>query len=278
MGKLILCTGKITEEPYCFPLTNTKVYSMEELCYYIYNNIYSIGEELFYESLAHWIGSNLEMKETEEKLIKMITEKQSKKDLVVTVLCSGDYYEEQEIKELIKVMDQLEQMTDFERNKLKGDNFLKFKDYGNAKKVYESLLNSEEAKALSDMERGNMLHNLGVAKIHSSSYEDAASNFRQAYEKNQNEKSMYSCLLALKLGKKDEKYREILELFSIGEDMASHIANQLEIAMIEAEALKDYQKIEKIKELKENGQVEEYYMRLNNTVSRWKEEYKNGLL
>ena len=47
MGKLILCSSVIAKNPYCFPMTKTKVYSIEEVCYYIRNNIYMMQEEVF---------------------------------------------------------------------------------------------------------------------------------------------------------------------------------------------------------------------------------------
>ena len=46
MGKLILCSGKSTNRPYVLSIIGYRAYSIEELCYYIYNNIYSIDESL----------------------------------------------------------------------------------------------------------------------------------------------------------------------------------------------------------------------------------------
>ena len=43
MGKLIFCTGQVTQKPYTFPFSKTKIYSMEELNYYLYNNIYKLN-------------------------------------------------------------------------------------------------------------------------------------------------------------------------------------------------------------------------------------------
>ena len=48
MGKLILCSSVIAKNPYCFPMTKTKVYSIEEVCYYIRNNIYMILNLLYH--------------------------------------------------------------------------------------------------------------------------------------------------------------------------------------------------------------------------------------
>ncbi|MFR0848667.1 MAG: hypothetical protein ACLSG9_12400 [Eubacterium sp.] len=43
----IVCEGKVAEHPYVMPYTGRKVYSLEELCCYLYENIYSINREFF---------------------------------------------------------------------------------------------------------------------------------------------------------------------------------------------------------------------------------------
>ena len=40
---LILCDGRLAEKPYKMPVTRQNIYSLEELCYYIYHNIYTTG-------------------------------------------------------------------------------------------------------------------------------------------------------------------------------------------------------------------------------------------
>ena len=55
---LILCDGRLAEKPYKMPVTRQNIYSLEELCYYIYHNIYTITEEFFQESLADWLRAS----------------------------------------------------------------------------------------------------------------------------------------------------------------------------------------------------------------------------
>ena len=108
MGKLIQCSSKLAKEPYHFPLTKTNVYSLEEVCYYIRHNIYMMQEEIFDRDFAHWVNRELGLGETADKLEKLISEHHNLKDIVVTICCSCDYYEEDEIRELIQIMDDLE--------------------------------------------------------------------------------------------------------------------------------------------------------------------------
>ena len=89
MSSLILCNTVKAENPFYFELTGTNIYTIEELCYYIYNNIYIITEEIFDDDLVFWLREELEMVELSEKISDMLLHKNSLKDIVVTIFCSS---------------------------------------------------------------------------------------------------------------------------------------------------------------------------------------------
>ena len=49
MAGVILSRSKYAEKPYYITNMSINIYSLEELCYYIYNNIYLIGTDLVFE-------------------------------------------------------------------------------------------------------------------------------------------------------------------------------------------------------------------------------------
>ena len=55
MGKIIVCNTKTAQNPYTFLNTKVSVYSYEELCYYLYNNMVLVGEEDVSARLSAWI-------------------------------------------------------------------------------------------------------------------------------------------------------------------------------------------------------------------------------
>ncbi|MFA9464265.1 MAG: hypothetical protein ACERKN_08205 [Velocimicrobium sp.] len=278
MGKVILCTGNITDEAYLFPDTNTRIYSIEEMCYYIYHNIYSLSEADFTIKMADWIKNNLLIAETSEKLKKMIRKKGTLKDMVVTVLCSADFYEEDEIKQLIRVIDKLETCSLMERKKLRGDNFLKGRDYKNAAVVYYSILKEEKDMSCSKKFLGDILHNLGIIKMNTSTYEDAAKTFQRAYEKNKNKDSLLAYLMCIKFAKKDDSIlKETTQYKDVIVDINT-LLSEIEGSMLKAETIEEFQKFENSKKLKNEGKMLEYYEGLERMITQWKDEYKNGLI
>lgn len=278
MGKLILCTGKVAKTPFFFPNLKVKVYSIEELCYYIYNNIYSFRTELFDEALADFVENELEMETLAEKLRVLLKRKASLKDMVVTILCSADYYEEQEIKQLIAVIDRLERSNPIECKKLEADFHLGKKDYRSAEKAYEEILQNEVESRQPVSWFGNVYHNLGIIRMHTCTYMEGARAFLTAYEKNRNKESLSAYFVCLKFAKQQELLEKEMTRFHITEDTKHQIDLEIEKTMQEAKQQEDFAALHLAKKKKEEGNVEEYYRILEHTMTQWKEEFKNGVI
>ena len=124
MAGLIWCKGKYSTRPYYISNMAVNIYSMEELSYYIYNNIYLIGTDLFDTGLIDFIDRELGEKELAEELEFLSSQNAGLAEMVITVLRHVDYYSEEEISELRKVIDMLDTQNALERLKLRADNFL----------------------------------------------------------------------------------------------------------------------------------------------------------
>ena len=68
MGSLILCHHKHAVHPYDITRIHRKVYTIEELCYYLCNNLYLIDYTIMNEQLCRWLEEELEMKELASRL------------------------------------------------------------------------------------------------------------------------------------------------------------------------------------------------------------------
>lgn len=277
MGKFILCAGKLAEEPLHFPLTNCDVYSMEELCYYLYENIYTITGETFNRKMVVWLKEQLEMEEMADKLEYMIENKNSMTDIVVSLLCCTDYYTEDEIRDVIKIMNSINNLPLWGRRKMKGDNYLRYRKYTDAAKEYEKILHSRDAEELDVKEYGNILHNLAIAHVHTKTLRFAAQEFKEAYSRNNNEESLKQYLFALKLGKYEKEFAEEIIYYQVSEDKVKEYLTELRDILNEAESLKVYKKIKKLSKLKEDGKVAEYYDNIEMLIYKWKQEYKEEM-
>lgn len=277
MGKFILCAGPLAKEPYHFALTNTDVYSLEELGYYLYHNIYTISLKTFDEHFFRWIELELKRPDLAEKWREICNVSEDIKDIVVSILCATDYFTKLEIESLIKTVDLINDMLPIQRRKMEADNYLKYQDLDKALQVYKEIVGSDEARDLTPKEFGNILHNIAIIHVQMHAFERAEREFRQAYSLNQNEESLREYMYLLKLQHKDKQLmQEILE-YNLSEETVQTYLADLENILLEAEATKNYKKIIELPALKESGKVGDYYYAIDTMIFKWKQQYKHGM-
>jgi len=85
MGKMILCRGKQTDKPLVIEGTGMRLYTAEELCYYIYNNIYLIGQDFINGRLIEFLRQTGE-EDLSERVRSLYEKKAGLAEILVTIL------------------------------------------------------------------------------------------------------------------------------------------------------------------------------------------------
>ncbi len=274
MSKLILCSGVRTKIPYCFAATGIKVYSMEELCYYIYHHIYMIEEDIYSEALIDWIQAELKLAGRAEKLRQLKRQNADVKTMVTFVLCSADYYNEAEIKGLLKKLDDMIGMPKVKRSCIKADSSLSEGQYREAAAEYEKIIRSEEAKDLAPEDYGDILHNLAIAKVHTVGLKEAAELMLEAYERNRRKESLIQYLFTLRLMGQEDLYTDKLEEYQVSNEMREALDSFIEGKMEEALQSQSMVDILYLKHKKNTGEMLEYYRKTEELLEAWKTEIR----
>jgi len=274
MSKLILCSGSRTEKPYCFTSAGIRVYSIEELCYFLFECVYLIDEDMFCDALIEWIRTELKLTERAEKLKLLKLQKADLKTMVTVLLCSADYYSEQEIKGLIKTLDEISGMPLIKRYCIKAGSYLTKQKYKEAATEYNRILESVEAISLSPEEYGDILHNLAVAKVHSSGFQEASELFCQAFERNHREESLQQLLYCLQLSGKNNPYTEKLEKYHVNDGIHNRMLNDLEKKQEEINNSEIMKKLQKLRQSKEQGKMMDFYEASDELIGEWKAEIR----
>ena len=274
MSKLILCSGERTKRPYGFAQAGIRIYSIEELCYYLYNHVYMITEEMFCNDLFDWIETELKLPERAQKLKQLKKQKSDLKTMVTVILCSADYYTEYEIKVMLKLLDDIIGMPLIKRNCIKANNWLRNGQYLDAATEYERMINSMEATELSPEEYGDIYHNMAVAKVHITGLKEASKLFYQAYERNHRENSLRQYLYTLRLSNNDMGYLDKAEEYQVSEELKDSITEFLEQKENEAEYSEQRKEIEYLKQKKAKGKMKEYYKMTDDIIDSWKSKIR----
>lgn len=265
MGRLILCCGEKAENPWYVKETDTKLYSIEELCYYIYNNIYIISRKFFTLGLTAWIEKELKLPAEAARLKNLVQKGNSCKDMVVTVLCCCDYYQEEEIKDLLPIMDELETMSEARREKYKADLWLKKEQYTMAGKEYRKLL-IHQGEGLTVEETGDVYYNLGVICLYAGTLEEAARHFWEAYGRNHRKEALRAYVQACQMAH--------IEVTQLTKEEMDGLLQEFRETEEEYTKTTDYRRLSQAAEKKKEGLAGAYYEEIDQLLKEWKLEYR----
>jgi len=273
MGRIILCTSVQAKKPYILPVSEIKIYTIEELCYYVYHNIYEITVDYFGEELVKWLRDELGFVTVAKKLQIMIDNNSDLKDRVITLMCSCDYYKEEDIKALLHIITDMENMPFCGRMKIKADYLMKYGKYVLAKREYDRLLSGVYAVNLSAKEYGNILHNRSMVCFYTGAYSEAIEGFKDAYSRNNDKKTLKHYLYALLLNSEKAKYESEVLKYGVSKEESDMIVAELSKTFANAENSSEYQEIIKAKKYMNQDEAYEYAGR---KIALWKNRYREG--
>ena len=144
MSGYILCQVKRAKLPYYIENISTNIYSIEELCFYFYHNIYLLDSTILNEELCFWIRDQLGLKKLAENLYKHLDDDEMKVgDFILPVFKEINYLSLEEFRRLNQQIQQLAKEPEVLRQKRKGDYLMEHGKYVNAIKVYQRALRQE---------------------------------------------------------------------------------------------------------------------------------------
>ena len=182
MGSLILCHDKHAAHPYEITRIHMKIFTIEELCYYLCNNLYLIDYTIMNEQLCIWIEDELALPHLANDLRTVIRLRETVEKFVLTILKGSNIYQEPEMIRIQNVLEKLKNQKDIERQKYKGDNLLESGEIEEAILVYQNILNEEMDKSVDKKFYGRIFACLGSAYGRLFLYQEAAKMYDRAYQ------------------------------------------------------------------------------------------------
>jgi tetratricopeptide (TPR) repeat protein len=278
MGKIIICKTKSAYNPYTFLNTKVSVYSYEELCYYIYNNMVLIGEEEVSRKLTGWIRKEIDLPELADKLEALMEKNAFVQDIMVEILVYGNYYGNDEVRGFMSECQRIRNMKNYEVEKLRADGYMRYKHYIKAGAIYDEILGYAEKNNVGNDFLGNVYHNKAVALAGNLQLDEAKEYFVKAYNLNNNDESLieYFCVLAVTVDtatlQKEIKKRGLPENFL--DDLMMEVGDSKE----DVRELPIYNKVQKAVYNRLHGNLEDYDKRMNTILSELKDQFREQLV
>ena len=276
MGELLLCHETMADAPYYVDEIGINLYTMEELCYYIYTNAYLIDRSFMKEELCTWIGQEAGRPKLAEKLHNMIENDGKLSDFAFAILEDTAYGTMKEMQDCIFAIRQMEQKSDFECYKIRADQLMRNSKYLAAIYEYKRLLESGDAKEADALLRGALWHNLGTAYARLFLFAEAAECYETAYGLNEKEESLKECLMCYRCLHDEGKFEELAETYHLDDMAVLEIKNELSIAAKD-EALEAFEThLEELAQQMRGTDKNRVKEELVSIINGWKKEYRRS--
>lgn len=182
MGAVKLCVHKKAKVPFFLECTGIHLFSIEELAYYLYENIYLIDEKIVGDKLYDWIEAGLKIPLLAEKLRVGKSTGNHVYNQMMTILQASEYYSEEELLQLSEKIKAISGLQTQERMKYKADELMQNENYWAAIHEYENILSIRQNSRLSVEFYAKVWNNLAGCYARLFMFEKAVQCFESAYQ------------------------------------------------------------------------------------------------
>ena len=227
MGSIILCHKKKAKRPYEISRINRRIYTIEELCYYLCNHLYLIDYTIMNDKLCDWLEQELGLAELASNLRQSLLQHGSVEQFVVAILAHSSIYTTGELKQIQAVLEKLRNQKPIEKQKYKADNLLKGGAVKQAILIYQSIINGELDESVDKKFYGRVYGCLGAAYGRLFLYEEAAKMYEAAFqiceEKSMLKAYIYACYRYMS----KEEYNTLLQKSRVYQEMDACIKEEI---------------------------------------------------
>lgn len=228
MSGYILCQTKKARSPYFIQNISTNIYTLEELCYYLYHNIYLVDQTIINEALCSWIAQELELPRLAAKLRPKLGKFASAEDILYPVFKEINYLTYEELRTLNAKLSKMDAEAPAVREKKKGDALVENGMLVSAIHVYEKLLKKEGLEQGQAGLTAQIYHNLGCACSYLFQMEKAVECFWYAHQLDETEQSLITYLLAYKSIRTPIEYESRLTALNVSDQVKETVQQALE--------------------------------------------------
>ncbi|MDO4614833.1 MAG: tetratricopeptide repeat protein [Lachnospiraceae bacterium] len=236
-----LCRIPAAKNPYFIENISTNVYTIEELCYYMYHNTALLDATFVGSGLTRWIASELGMKNTAMAMEKAFLDNKSLAGFLTPVFEETGYLNPAEMKAYRQELDQLLHDPVWVRMKKKGDALVHYGKVIAAERIYRQALDmaelldpaeQEEPQEVFEEKRrafeSRVWHNIGVAAMKMLDYDEAVNAFQKALDLLESEENKETLLLAYGIAKPKERYLEMLQKSGVSREEQEQLQKRLD--------------------------------------------------
>lgn len=187
MGRYLL-GGKEAHLPFEIEELDIRIYTVEELCYYIYHNLPLIDDRFIDERLLSFLRKELGISAIADKIDKFYQSASDQDATLLMLLSEVGYYTESELTEFQTMLTKRRRLNAVERVLLKADWLYKNERYQKAIHYYRTLMKDTSDIRITKEMRMRIIESIANSYGHLYAFDRAALYYETAYDEFREEK------------------------------------------------------------------------------------------
>ena len=180
MARMIL-GGNIAKLPYEAEELDLRLYTAEELCYYIFHFLALLGDDFIDDRMIGFIENGLGLGETAEKIRRFYHSPSDQDATLQMILSDLGYYQDKELTEFQNRLVRRRRKNGPERKLEKADTLFALRRFSKAARIYRMLANDADGRITKEL-RVRCAEGCANSYGRLSCYEDALRWLRRAYK------------------------------------------------------------------------------------------------
>ncbi len=212
-----LCSGKPAEHPFFIASVGIRIYSIEELCWFLHHNLYLIDSGVTSPELVAWVRDELGLKALARKLTDALDRPDSDASyFILPIFQEIGYLSPVQTKAVREELTKAQVRPEEERTRTKADYLVKGGRFAAAITLYRHILDNRGDGKLGTSFYSGVWNNLGCAYARLFRFREAADAFLEGWRLVQSRELMRKYVSTLPLFLSDEEYRK--KLIELGAD------------------------------------------------------------
>lgn len=269
---LIFCSFKCAAKPYYLESAKQNIYSIEELCYFLQDNIYLLDENIMTAEFCDWLEAELDAGELAGKLRLLLGSKQGFRAFCMQIITDSGYFSYNEMQFLGMKLQKMDHQSNYENRKVKADQLMERKKYLEAISEYRNLLLTATDSPSDIRVSGDIWHNMGTAYAKMFCFERAVSCYEKAYELSHRVDSLKAASQAVCFLEDGDRVQWFLQRNHIRPEQFASMKKNLGELIQMTEVSPEFEKITQLGRLSHVSRTQAV-SEMSRQVDQWKEEY-----
>ena len=206
-----LCRVRAAEIPFFIESISTNIYTIEELCFFLHNNIPLIDASIMNRELTRWIAQGLGLTKLSVTMEQALARQAEVSDFVMPVFREIGYLTTTELASFAKSLSEFSRLPLHLRLKMKGDALVRGGKYQAAIRSYRRIIEDSGEYNFRPEFLSGVWYNCGVAEMKLMLFEEGLRAFTRAYDLHPTKLHARACMRALAVTKPAGKFSEALE-------------------------------------------------------------------